>query len=68
MADDEDWIQENYKDKEELLQLLFDKDQLTNVLDTSKENMETEHTRMDSEAFQKVNADWNNMYQSIVDA
>lgn len=51
MADDEDWIQENYKDKEELLQLLFDKDQLTNVLDTSKENMETEHTRMDSEAF-----------------
>jgi len=42
-------MNENYKDKEDLLSLLFDKETLISVLDASRDNMDNEINKMDSE-------------------
>lgn len=56
--EDEDWMQENYKDKDDLLHLLFDKETLISVLEASRENMDNEISKMDSEVQAAVNKEW----------
>lgn len=66
-GEDEDWINENYKDKDDLLQLLFDKETLISVLDASRDNMDNEINKMDGEVSTSINKEWTDKYLDITE-